>query len=54
MIYLAFAGRLPERIMQSVLYAVMGTVLILYMPQRDKRHEPKIWKDVAVLAFQPL
>ena len=54
MIYLTFAGRLPERIMQSVLYAVMGTVLILYMSQRDKRHEPKIWKDVAVLAFSAI
>ena len=54
MIYLSFVGRLPERIMQSVLYAVMGTVLILYMPQRDRRHEPKIWKDVAVLAFSAI
>lgn len=50
LMYLTLEGRLPERIMQSVLYAVMGIVMILYV-RGEKRNIPQRWKRVVIFLF---
>ena len=49
MMYLMLEGRLPERIMQSILYAVMGIVIILCISEKKDQNKFQIWKKIGAL-----